>query len=84
MVIFVTIATSRFSGEVVVRDASASLFGSCSQAIPDATSRKISNRRSTGIGQPSVFAKRTRALLGAMNTCEDVAAHRWKKGTRGD
>mmetsp|Transcript_14475 Transcript_14475/g.60985 ORF Transcript_14475/g.60985 Transcript_14475/m.60985 type:complete len:229 (+) Transcript_14475:1074-1760(+) len=81
-------STSRFSG---LRSLCAmrppGLFGSCSQAIPSATSLIISNRRSTGMESPS----RTTCSLNdsahsssAMKTCDDVAAHRWKKGTRGD
>mmetsp|Transcript_15206 Transcript_15206/g.65104 ORF Transcript_15206/g.65104 Transcript_15206/m.65104 type:complete len:259 (-) Transcript_15206:3389-4165(-) len=81
-------STSRFSG---LRSLCAmrppGLFGSCSQAIPSATSLRISNRRSTGMESP----KRTTCSRNdsahsssAMKTCDDVAAHRWKKGTRGD
>ena len=73
-------STSRFSG---LRSLCAmrppGLFGSCSQAIPEATSRRISNRRSTGMESPS----RTTCSLNdsahsssAMKTCDDVAAHR--------
>ena len=64
------------------------LFGSCSQAIPDATSRKISNRRSTRMESPSrVTCSRSDSAhsSSAMNTCEvDVAVPPVEKGTRGD
>mmetsp|Transcript_33441 Transcript_33441/g.84242 ORF Transcript_33441/g.84242 Transcript_33441/m.84242 type:complete len:204 (-) Transcript_33441:102-713(-) len=81
-------STSRFSGlrSLCVMQPEG-LLGSCSHAMPAATERRMSMRRSTVMLAPCrVTCSRRLSVQSsrAIKTCELVIPQQWKKGTRGD